>query len=735
VPYVPFSLAWPLMADLAGAFFWRMPLPASWLGEEDDAGAIGTALPLAPVDFWRLPLQLVGNDSEDDGLSVQGGDSRSCNEELPSPSPAVAVLATTANEVAEVTRRVEVTEPVEVANDNGHVGEASGTASTTTRWVQKPKRNLAEEMTAMLDRYVAERGAFQRNLAELVEMQERLRALTVKAAANDKALLEGETKTVEGPKREITTVGSLMAEVVDRILWLLDFRSLGRATCAGREWARLAREKPRWRRLCEADWGTKSGSWQEYRNRLNRWHSMRSVISSLKGSGCPSGICGSLARKRLFEALEALAELGAAPNPRALYPAQVPTLMRSSEAGRTLVALLEDESPHLLCLSVRCLADLATDEDERPALRESIVRQGALLRSLLEGDDDDVVEASSRMMLNLHSVPGAPIRVRRRGPDGFTRHRVSAAQLGADQQKRAATAALASAMEHSPFPSSPSRAASVAAITAGADSWSGAWAGEMRYARGGERHAELRLVLGLAGDPKTEQATAAFLAAYGNGDGAGSGEGDTVGGGAPVMMHGEGGNAEYWRYFGFLAVSDFDCAKETVQYIDEVIERRRQPSSPSQVGSPLRRAWAASANSSSETGDDELGLEPTAPAMLTGAGWDGQNGAFEAEALVPYLPPPPSSSASRAASMGGPAVAGSAGVLANAVPLRLRLKYHSRGSTYELTGFLAEGTNPDGRRVPTLYGVWATTPSHHRHLFVLRRAGPLPIVDEAQIRA
>ena len=42
----------------------------------------------------------------------------------------------------------------------------------------------------------------------------------------------------------------------------------------------------------------------------------------------------------------------------AFYPRQVPQLLERGDAWRTLLSLLEDESPQLQWLAARCLADL-----------------------------------------------------------------------------------------------------------------------------------------------------------------------------------------------------------------------------------------------------------------------------------------------------------------------------------------------------------------------------------------
>ena len=365
------------------------------------------------------------------------------------------------------------------------------------------------------------------------------------------------------------------------------------------------------------------------------------------------------------------------------------------------MALLEDESPHLRCLAIRCLADLACHEEERRELREDIVGQGRLVRELLEGEDMDIVEAAARMMLNLHADIGAgqPIQARLRGPRAF-----------ADQALLASAPALAASAPPTPASTAASSAATAAASlpatpssAAAASAWAGAWEGEMRYARCGDRHAALRLVLGPAGSPATECAMAEFLPAPELSAAEAAPEDGTEDGAPEVgstpprrreMLCAEG-SAEYWNFFGFFPSSDFDCGKEKWSYCDEVSERRRQqPASPSAFLPPAK----ASAS----------GM------MLAGAGWDEQNGPFLAEATFTERVAVPQ----RPSSQRGPQ--NQASFTANAVPLRLTLKYLTRGGTFEFTAFIA------GDDEPVLYGVWATAPSHHKHLFSLRRAAPQP---------
>jgi len=441
-------------------------------------------------------------------------------------------------------------------------------------------------------------------------------------------------------------------------------------------------------RLLKADFGTMlaarsqaqgrkpaANSRSEYRSRLRRFRSMQTTLQTLKGSGCPTGVTGSASRRRLFEALEMLVDLGAVQEASAVYPAQVPSLLQDSEAWRTLLALLEDESPHLQWLAVRCLADLAASMEAQRAeqgsaclrlvIREEVVRKGALVRAILEGDDVDLVEAFARLMLNLHgSKPGGPLGAAQRGP----------------------LAVLEAA--GCPLPSCPetdqTRSLDLTMAKHWAQAWSGLWIGEMCYARGGDTHAGLRLILGLQGDPQVERATEALAAAAADMD-----PSQHPASSSSRRSGRASASAEYWRYFGFLADTDFDCATETVRYIEEQIRRRREPSSIAEVA---RSATCASSGK-------EL--------MLMGAGWNEQDGFFTAEAQLPKVP---------SSATGG----------AGAVPLRLVLKFASGWSTYELTAFLTDGwCEGKSSRVPTLYGVWATTPSQHRHLFALRRAGSL----------
>eukprot|EP00435_Cladocopium_sp_Y103_P074718 s225_g50.t1 len=79
----------------------------------------------------------------------------------------------------------------------------------------------------------------------------------------------------------------------------------------------------------------------------------------------------------------------------AFYPSQVPWMLEGCEAWKTLLSLLEDESPQLQWLATRCLADLVGSGPEslRLQVREEVVRRGYLVRALLEGDDLDLTEA------------------------------------------------------------------------------------------------------------------------------------------------------------------------------------------------------------------------------------------------------------------------------------------------------------------------------------------------------
>jgi len=310
----------------------------------------------------------------------------------------------------------------------------------------------------------------------------------------------------------------LPQQLAFQTLWHLDVASLARGACACQDWARIARSKARWRARCQMDWGMRSGgSRREYRNQVKRWQILESTLASLRGRGHPGNAFGSSLRLRLFKALEVLVELGAAEEgPAAGYPARVANMLHVTGANETLLALLDDESPHLVCLAIRCLADqlveeepgsataasalhatavvasaavppppdgagggggtrLPRDEATGPwaraaALRAAVAERGALNCELLEGEDFDLVEAAARLMLNFHgNMPGAPFRVCCRGPAGLL---LGPHTVGQPRQ-------------------APTPEALVAA-------WVGVWTGEMRYARGGARHGALRLVLGIA---------------------------------------------------------------------------------------------------------------------------------------------------------------------------------------------------------------------------------------------
>ncbi|CAK0816461.1 unnamed protein product [Prorocentrum cordatum] len=638
------------------AFFWRLPLPGPPLQPCED-------LPDGPAAafFWRLPPAALAEERRPPREALQDTPERR-------PGAAASSGAELLGE-ASAERR-----PGAPASDErgaeGSSGAERGAEASAERRPGAPasaerRPSLAEEMVEMLDRCAAERQALQRNLADLGEQMERLRSLTAQAGRQRSS----DDARGAPPRREAEPAGpgGVPSEVVGRVLWCLDFHSLAQATCACPEWAGLARSEGRWAWLFEADWGVQAaGSRQEYRRWLCRWRGLKSTLSGLRGSACPSGICGSHARRQLFEALECLVELGAAEEPGAHYPSHVRGLLREVGGGDTLLALLEDESPHLMCLAARCLADLASDAEERPRLRAEIVQRGALVRSLLEGEDADVVEASARMMINLHgSAPGTPLGMRRRGPAAFL---------------WSGGGCAGGFLEHGARGSSGS-------------AWAGTWAGEMQYARGGERHASLRLLMGPRSDPAVARALEALRAAQAGRADAAAGEH----GGQRPRMRAEG-NADFWNFFGFLAASDFDGPVERAQYVDEQMRRRRE------VGSPSHGGAGAAGRASATDG-------------LVGAGWDEQNGGFTVEAAIPCRVP---------GSPGG-AEAATPPALASAVPLRLRLRYESRGdASYELTGFLADGRDADnGHRVPALYGVWATAPSQHKHLFVLHRVAAL----------
>ncbi|CAE8583626.1 unnamed protein product, partial [Polarella glacialis] len=287
---------------------------------------------------------------------------------------------------------------------------------------------------------------------------------------------------------------------------------------------------------------------------------------------------------------------------------------------------------------------------ERLALRAEIVRRGPLVRELLEGEDIDLVEAASRLMLNLHgTATGVPLGTRMRGPMAHVELMPPASDQDvgeANVQTAPSPSASASGLlrcssgSSSGLPSPTSSPSSAEKSNREswnwASAWCGVWEGEMCYARGGERHAALRLVLHSAAEPgsgdpgawgsrqqaeealrvEVEEACRISGGAAASSQGSPSQSGRSgANGRVPVRA---GANAEYWHFFGFLADSDFDCASETVKYVDEQIRRRRQPSSPSHTG-PVKSPHSAKV--------------PT----LVGAGWDEQNGLFTAEAQL-WLP-------------------------------------------------------------------------------------------------
>lgn len=643
-------------AERSGAPSKRLTPSTSW-------GGASTAAPTScGIDYWRLPLPAA------DGSLLSSDEDEDRPQACAASVPVGSMVAT--NSLAAEHGQAEQTEAAALAHDDAGV-EAPA---------PKPRPRLSlQELRALLDRSDTWQEQLDARMRLLQESQSQLSTLLQQSRKQD----QGPQQAQEQSTKRMD--GLLPPEISERFLCWLDVRSLLVAATTCREWAPVG---PRWRTLGLADWGDDScRSRRDYRTKLDRWRGLRQCLTSLQGSPASASVIGSPVRKRLFKALETLAEMISAPSPGAKYPSEVLELVRSTDGIRLLLALLEDESPHPRLLSVRCLADLAAHESERSEIRPEIVSHGALVRMFLEDEDADLVEAGSRLMINLHgSTPGVPLSARRRGPAGFGAH---AGVAGSD-------AGLARA--------SKGRAGSSASL----DAWTGVWTGEMRYARGGERHSTMRLVLGPYGDPAIEQATEAFqdfIIARHRGDG-GSGlsssggeaggfggrEADAGGssstGAHPSTqpgrnMRAEGDGAAFWNYFGFLASSDFDCADEASRYIDEQIARRRTVRSPAQ------------------------GSAPTRLPALVGAGWDEQNGAFTVEGTLRPSTSAPSTSP----------------VLAGASPVFLRLRYESRRSTLELTGFLAEGrADVQGQAHPCmLYGVWATAPSHHKHLFALQR--------------
>jgi len=611
--------------------FWHLPLQTG-------------ALPLperprlaAAVDFWRLPMPiLLESDTEDSPKSPVKG--------IPGSDAST----------------IESFEDDLVATPNADVGSPPSTAPQPV-----PPRAMATEITDMLTRCKAERFDFEQNLRELEEVQARLRALMLKAGEQERRVVhKAPGIDNEGPRDmdlDTETENVLPPDVWHGVLWFLDCESLRLASCCRKGWPSDAEEL--WARLVHSDWGitVHSGSMHLYRRWLQRFRQMSSTMQALKG-GCLTGVTGSLSRKRLFEALETLVELGLVKD-TAFYPSQVPRILEGCEAWRTLLSLLEDESPQLQWLATRCLADLvgSGQEDLRLQVREEVVRRGYLVRALLEGDDLDLVEAASRLMLNLHQVMVAPLKGSR-GPHGI---------LEAEGYDVGCFATENEALDK-------------ATAKTWAQAWSGLWQGEMCYARGGDTHTALRLVLGLADNPQLELAAAelASLAEAARPDGP-----------SGCLRRRSTATAEYWRSFGFLASSDFDSAMESVHYIEEQIQRRREAAASAQ----MRRLHGRHATCA-QSGKD---------LKLIGVGWNEENGFYTAEAQLPKMP----------------------GRSAGAVPLRLSLKAQ-RNVAYEFSAFLTYGEGDEGR-VPVLYGVWATSPSQHKHLFALRRVRTLSSPMEA----
>lgn len=689
-------------ADATGFGFWRLPL-----GDCVELEDAESSRPDSPVDYWRLPLSLDLDEIELQEKEAAGRDEKHVTEETAATAPGVDRL----EQAGELNESIEA--------------EASP--------ISKPQ-NKTQEINDMLDRCRVERGEFDKNLRELEEVQMRLKALVSRAQKQEFEV--SLTKRQEGVSSgkaatELVERGTLPSEVLSFVMWCLDFESLARAGTVCSEWNQFSRSEDRWIRLLATDWGvyatppaplppvtpssrSKSGpsspqsralpaAVQDYRHCLNRFRQMHSTLASLNTSGI-SAVCGSLARKRVFEALELLVDLGSSRDQKSFYPSQVPELLHKLGSWRSLLVLLDDESPHLQWLSVRSLADLVGSEaaqteppqsagglpvlaapgtSVRLLVREEIVRRGALIRELLEGDDIDLVESSARLMLNLHSsFPGTPLGASMRGPYGVLQ---------------------AQGFCKSDFSGSPS-SSSLAAAEIWAQAWSGVWIGEMCYARGGEKHADLRLILGLQGDPAVDRGSEALRAAAGLTDAQHDEEPEEASSSSGRRSVRTSPSAQYWHYFGFLANSDFDGPVDTVRYIDEQMRKRRQqPASPSQ--------------SNSGTLGKDL--------KLVGVGWDEQNGLFTAEAQLPKMP-----TVSALRSRGRSGVLG-ADLESGAVPLRLKLRYDRSWSSYELTAFLTDGRAGEaskGARVPAMFGVWATAPSQHKHLFVLRRTGTLESV-------
>ena len=274
------------MADFG---FWRLPpdapppTPPRTPPSAPRALQPFPAAAAAAADFWRLPMAELLPDEE---LSPRPAQRR---DEEPKPAaaappanlffapPARPRLEEPADAAAEAAPEAEGpadAEPVgEPATDGGAPAEVAAEAEAEQPPQKMPQRtNLGEEMTAMLDRYRTERQVFEKNLEELQVMQERLAALTRKAAGGGHVVaLAGREKsrfcrlsslcsknsedseqvkryntlsrrsdtTLSRPtqvmaaedtstcKKAALSASCLPPEVLDRTFWLLDVAALG----------------------------------------------------------------------------------------------------------------------------------------------------------------------------------------------------------------------------------------------------------------------------------------------------------------------------------------------------------------------------------------------------------------------------------------------------------------------------------------------------------------------------
>lgn len=316
-----------------------------------------------------------------------------------------------------------------------------------------PKRTAVDEMKALLAEYKAQADDLVTKTAELHSVQKRLTSLQIASVLQEKRAplppTPGGTQTGSQALNSNAVVWvSLPSEVLGRIIWFLQICELGVAARPCRDWARCVRSKERWRQMCLSDWGLQEGgSRKAYRDWLKRWNELQKVLRDLKASGHPSGIYGVTLRKQVAGALGTFTELGTAAGSHGAcgrYPALLHKLVLETEALKTLLGLLDEESPYMLQLVICCLSNLAGFGEDKRIFHNEVVRRGAFFRALLEGEDLDLVECTARLLLNAHGSEN-PL---------LTTILKSSATIG------------------------------------------GPWEGEMVYARGGERHAQFWLHLG-----------------------------------------------------------------------------------------------------------------------------------------------------------------------------------------------------------------------------------------------